>query len=128
MNALGLEQMAFIAIRRLCNKLAATPINVNIIIGSSSYTISFIDKNDFLFKVKLFRPFRINDLCRNCLIDANGICNEYAYGPRLENIGGHLMVRSCIYHSEIPALLRLNDYFSSNIAHELYYILNKLSK
>ncbi|MCL5733873.1 MAG: radical SAM protein [Patescibacteria group bacterium] len=122
-DALSLQGTAYAAIDRVLNKLSAKALAIQITRGCSSASISLEDKDGFKFKVKRILPFKLDPLCKNCPLDERGGCNEYFYGPRLENVGGELSVRSCLYRSEHPYTIPINDYFLTEIAKNLKTII-----
>lgn len=119
MVELGNDAPSFRSIKGLIHALGAEPKQAHFIRGSSSCSLSMITPAGFEFKVKLIRPFVLESMCRGCPIRAEGNCQEYAYGPRVEAQGGELLVRSCIHRDGSPFTLAVQEFVFSETAAEL---------
>jgi cyclic pyranopterin phosphate synthase len=119
MNSLEEGDASVRAIQDICNTLGAQPLHLEIIQGSSSYSVVMQTPNLANFRVKLIRPFRMTSMCKGCPVDRAGGCTEYAYGPRVEATSGGIMIRSCLHRTGQPFVLPAVAYFSSSLCAEL---------
>lgn len=111
MDELDHPEISFATIGEVVARMGATPVMAHLIKGSSSCAITMACADGYSFKVKMIRPFKLKGMCNGCPVDASGACKEYAYGPRLEGGKGGIVVRSCLYRSELGYVLPLKEYF-----------------
>lgn len=119
MDELDHPEISFATVREVAARMKAVPTMAHLIKGSSSCSITMTCSDGYSFKVKMIRPFRLSGMCDGCLIDANGACKEYAYGPRLEGGKESIMVRSCLYRNQSGYVLPINEYFDHPISFSL---------
>ncbi len=120
MKVLETSEASQAAMMRLCATLGATPKSAVLVRGTSSCSILMETPDGFTFVVKLIRPLRLRSMCDACPIDAAGKCFEFAYGPRVEAVYDHLLVRNCLYRSEEPFVIDANQFAHHQIAEETY--------
>ncbi len=119
MNDLTAGEASYAALKRLCERLNATPHQVNFTHGTSSYTVVATTERGFEFNIKLIRPFRLTSMCNGCPLDAEGRCQEFAYGPRVEAANEELVIRSCLHQNGAPYTLEVQEFLTSQVASDL---------
>lgn len=120
MNQLEIPRESYAALRRMCETLAARPVEARVVRGSASFSIVMCTDDDFSFSVKLIRPFKLESMCAGCPLDAKRQCYEYAYGPRIEKDMGGLMVRNCLHRHGEPFVLSVHEFFRHEMFTDLH--------
>jgi cyclic pyranopterin phosphate synthase len=120
MVVLEISDRSFASLERIFNVLGAVPISASISSGSSSCSVNMECDDGFSFKLKMIRPYFLDEMCSGCEMALYGGCYEFAYGPRLEMDRGMLMVRNCIHRDGPPFSLPVQAYFQHPIAQQLH--------
>lgn len=94
--------------------------------GTSNTVCDYEAENGFHLQVKTTKlggtPKWLNSLCCNCAHKEH--CQEGFYGIRLENKNGQLMLRLCLYRSDLSTLMDMYSFFDSPIYEELCLLWN----
>lgn len=85
------------------------------VLGSSSTTDFYIDRDGFEFGVKGIRKNHIPSLCSGC----KEVCREGFYGIRLEQKKGVFFVRLCIHRQDEKSVMPLDIFLQSEQLKEL---------
>lgn len=118
MKVLDNAETSYAAMQRLCDTIGAQPQCATLVNGTSSCSLSMRATDGFSFTVKLIRPLLLRAMCSGCKVLEEGRCFEFAYGPRIEDVAGRLLVRNCLYRSERPQVLPVPEFFGHELGQE----------
>lgn len=119
-NDLYSGETAYRALAQLIKEVNGTPTEINLVQGSSSFSLKVVTGDGFAFNIKLIRPYRLSSMCGKCALYARGECFEYAYGPRVERLNNSTVIRSCIHKSDHNQVMSVAKYFESDLCKELH--------
>lgn len=126
MDQLGIPDESYATLSRMSTALGALPVEANLTIGSSSFSLIMKTYDGFTFKIKLIRPFKLMGMCHDCPLEQVGECYEYVYGPRIEKDAGELKIRNCLHRHKKPFVLSSEEFFQHRILSEYQDVLGKL--
>lgn len=116
LNELEAGRTAIDAINMMVvDKLKAEKIREKHVIGTSSTTDYYRDRDGFEFGVKGIREHKLKTLCKGC----RERCYEQFYGIRLEQNKGQFFVRLCIHRNDEKSFMSLDRFLNSEQIKEI---------
>lgn len=112
LDDLNPESLSVQKIIEILKNDGATIFEINLIVGSSSYSYNVESHDGFNFKIKAIKKTILNSLCNSCLV--RDVCKEWFYGIRIEQLNKIPIIRLCIDRQDFPAVQSMSDFFKSD--------------
>lgn len=121
LNDLYNGEVSVQAIDKLATEiLEADKFKETVVMGSSSKSSYYRQKDGFEFGIKEIREYKLKSLCQDCKEN----CTEQFYGIRMEQRDGKLYIRLCIDRKDGKSLMTVEEFLESEEFKEIKELLN----
>ncbi len=114
LNDLGNGAVSIDAIREFVRSVEAVDVLRKVTTGGSACSTVYRTPDGYEFVFKQIRDQRLASLCRGCSRNADGNCEEFFYGVRLQkNKEGQYRVRLCLQETNQRTDMTVEEFLSS---------------